>query len=422
MRSKINLFFLFLLLISSTYCQEKTINDIKIRGAKKTKITFLKSFLKTKKGAVLDSVILNKDLNKLKKLPAISHAYYQVFLSHNSAYNVFVYVEENKTIIPEVNVWTTTNKQVAYKIGLYDFNFLGRNMTFGGFYQNNGYNSYGINFKAPYLFSSKLGLAINYQNWTSEEPLYFDKGSAKNYEYNNISFEILGLYEFNSKNNIQLGANYFREKYALISEVTDTKIPQQLDTYKLLSKFVYSYNNLDYHYQYIDGFKSEFYGQFVSSESKHQDDFLIAWNDFFYYKRVGKRGNWANRLRIGLSSNNKSPFAPFALDNNINLRGVGILVDRGTGSIVYNTEYRHTFYEKSWFVLQGNVFLDSGTWREPGGELNDFTNSDNIKIYSGIGLRFIHKKIFNAIFRIDYGYGLTKNSSKGWVFGIGQYF
>jgi hypothetical protein len=63
---------------------------------------------------------------------------------------------------------------------------------------------------------------------------------------------------------------------------------------------------------------------------------------FFYFKRVGAKGNWANRLRLGLASNDNTPFAPFALDNNVNLRGVGILVDRGTGSFVLNTEYRHT--------------------------------------------------------------------------------
>ena len=42
---------------------------------------------------------------------------------------------------------------------------------------------------------------------------------------------------------------------------------------------------------------------------------------------------------------------------------------------------------------------------------------DNVKIYPGLGLRFIHKKIYNAIFRIDYGYGITKDATKGLVFG-----
>jgi hypothetical protein len=149
---------------------------------------------------------------------------------------------------------------------------------------------------------------------------------------------------------------------------------------------------------------------------------VIGWNDFHLYKRLGKSGNWASRLRLGLSSNNDTPFAPFSVDNNINIRGVGNTIDRGTGSIVLNTEYRHTLYEKNWFVMQGNVFLDSGTWRNPGGDLSDFTNADNVKVYSGLGLRFIHKKIFNAIFRIDYGFGISKNGTQGLVFGIGQYF
>ncbi|CAN0603634.1 unnamed protein product, partial [Ectocarpus sp. 12 AP-2014] len=48
--------------------------------------------------------------------------------------------------------------------------------------------------------------------------------------------------------------------------------------------------------------------------------------------------------------------------------------------------------------------------------------SENLRIYPGVGLRFMHKRIFNAIFRIDYGYGITKDGDNGIVFGIGQYF
>ena len=117
-----------------------------------------------------------------------------------------------------------------------------------------------------------------------------------------------------------------------------------------------------------------------------------------------------------------SPFAPFALDNNINLRGVGNIIDRGTGSFVINTEYRYTIYEKKWFVLQSNTFVDLGSWRKPGGNWNDFVASENFRIFPGVGLRFIHKTFFNAIFRIDYGIGIHENGAKGLVFGIGQYF
>ena len=107
-------------------------------------------------------------------------------------------------------------------------------------------------------------------------------------------------------------------------------------------------------------------------------------NDFEYFKRIGSRGNWANRLRLGYASNTNSPFAAFALDNQLNIRGVGNVVDRGTASIVFNTEFRLTLYEKGWFALQGNTFIDAGTWREPGGEFSDLIDGTNASLFSGL--------------------------------------
>ncbi len=420
MKQKLILHFLLLFLCFKVQSQEKIVFDIKIKGIKRTKASFIKSLLKTKKGTTLDSLTLNKDIKQLKRLPAVGHAYYQIFYSHENLYNVFIHIEENFTVIPDLAFWTTTNNRFAYKLGVYDYNFLGRNIALGGFYQNNGYNTYGISLRAPNLFSKKLGLAINHQNWKSEEPLFFDNQTA-NYLYNNISSEILGLYQVNPNHLLTFGMNYFTEKYQYLTGATSSEVPQNLEVDKVLYKLLYDYNNLEYYFHYVEGFKSSLTVQYVTSTNNFQDTFFITWNDFFYYDRVGEKGNWANRLRIGLSSNNDSPFAPFALDNNVNLRGVGILVDRGTGSIVYNTEYRHTFYDKKWLTIQGNAFFDAGTWRQPGGELNDFFKDRNVRLFSGVGLRFINKKIYNAVFRIDYGFSL-KNQTKGLVFGIGQYF
>jgi len=414
--------FFFLIFSSLVFSQENIINDVKIQGAKKIKNSFILKLLETKKGAVLDSSSIEKDIIILKRLPALSHADYQVFHSHENFYSVFINVEENFTILPEVNFWTTTNKQFAYKVGLYDYNFLGRNIAFGAFYQNNGFDSYGINFRAPNFFSKQWGLALNYQNWKSEEPLYVGNEIA-NYLYNNISFEVLGLYQINSKNLFNFGMNLFHEKYQYLFGHKVTSEDLALD--KVLFKFLYSFDNLDYYYQYVNGFKSVLYAQFVTSDNIYQKDFFIAWNEFFYHKRIGEKGNWANRLRFGLASNENTPFAPFALDNNVNLRGVGILVDRGTGSIVLNTEYRQTIYDKKWLAIQTNIFVDSGSWRNPGGNLNDFFKSENLRLYSGLGLRFISKKIYNATFRIDYSFQIFQKpgqSNGGLVFGIGQYF
>ena len=112
----------------------------------------------------------------------------------------------------------------------------------------------------------------------------------------------------------------------------------------------------------------------------------------------------------------------FAVDNELNIRGVGSTIDRGTAALVLNTEYRHTLYEKGWFVIQSNVFLDAGTWRNPGGNLGELFDGSTVRFYPGVGIRFIHKRIFNAVFRLDYGNGIGPNATRGIVFGIGQYF
>jgi len=396
--------------------------SLQLRGLKKTKPPFVRKIVEIKAGVALDSLQLDKDIIRLKRLPGVSHAYYQVFLTDTgNGYNVFYDIEENYTLIPSVNIWTATNDQFSYKVGLYDFNFLGKGIAFGGFYQNNGYDTYSINFRAPYLFSNKLGLSASYQDWKSEEPLYFKEQSA-NYLYNNKSIEVLGLYELNTANKFNIGVSVFNEIYQYISGDIPVEVPRNLDLDKLLLKLVYDFDKLNYSYQYVSGFRSMLTLESVTSNNKMQDDFFIGWNDLFFFKRISDKGNWANRLRLGIATNSESPFAPFALDNNLNVRGVGNLIDRGTAVILLNTEYRHTIYEKNWFALQGNAFLDSGTWRTPGGNFDDFVDSENIKIYPGVGLRLIHKKIYNAIFRIDYGVGLGENSSKGIVFGIGQYF
>ncbi len=416
------IFSFFFLISAMCFSQENLVFSLEVQGNKKLKTAFVKKIARVKANHVLDSTIIENDIKRIKRLPGVSHAYYQVFKSHENFYKVFYNIEENFTIIPSVNVYTSNNNEFAYRLGLYEFNLLGRNITFGGFYQKDVYSSYAINFRAPYLFSRKLGLALNFQDLTTQEPIFFNNTTA-DYRYQNRSKEILGLYEFNFKHRMELGFSLFTEDYKYKSGATNASIPQSLILDKHLIKAIYEHNNLDYNYQYVSGFRSVFNGQYVGVNGTSKlPEFVIAWNDFIYFKQIATKGNWANRLRVGFSSNINSPFSPFAVDNNLNIRGAGNTIDRGTGAIVLNSEYRHTLLEKGWFVLQGNAFVDAGSWRNPGGKLADFTKASNIRINPGLGLRFMHKSIFNAIFRIDYGIGITKNDAKGFVFGIGQYF
>ena len=418
---KKSIIILFYLLTTFCWSQNNTITEIEFTGIKRCNITFLHKLLSVKKGNTLDTTLIKKDIKKLQSLVAIANANY-LLKEINGNYKLTYQLEENLTIIPQLNVWTVNNK-LSYNIGLFEYNLFGRNIKLGGFYQNNGYDSYGGTFAAPYLFSKKWGLSAEYQNWTSEEPLYFEDLSA-NYRYNNERIELLVMHELNGKNSVALGGDLFKEKYDYKNgdDSLDASIPRNLEQDKAMLKLVYSYDNLKYDYYLLSGFKSILNLQTVATENNFNNLFLIGFNDFLFFKRFGLKGNFATRIRLGLASNIDSPFAPFALDNNLNIRGVGNTIDRGSASAVWNIEYRQTIIEKKWFVLQANIFTDAGSWRNPGGEISEIIDPDNFRIYAGGGLRFMHKKIYNAIFRIDYGYGLTDKNSGGIVIGIGQYF
>ncbi|WP_139956776.1 POTRA domain-containing protein [Flavicella sediminum] len=407
------------------FSQNNTIENFEISGNKKIKMAFLKRVINLQEGSVLDSAVVERDIRFLKRLPSVANASYTIEKKQNGQYRVVYQLVENFTIIPSFNVYTSNNGEFAYRIGLSEFNLFGKNMVFGGFFQKDIYNSYGIHFKAPYLFSKKMGLSLAYKDFTTQEPVFFEPRNPVDFKYNNVSYEAMLSYELDIKNKFEIGVNLFTEDYEFKRTEGDERPDPpitELITDKQLYKFVYEYNNVSYDYQYVSGFKNIFNYQYVTTNDETASPkFSIAWNDFLYYKRYGVSGNLACRLRLGLATNNNSPFAPFSLDNNVNIRGVGNTIDRGTGVVVLNTEYRQTLFERNSFSLQGNAFVDSGSWRNPGGDLGDFSQSENIRVFSGVGLRFIHKKIFNAVFRIDYGFGLTENT-QGMVFGIGQYF
>lgn len=411
---------LFVFISTYSYSQIQIVNTIEFSGAKRMDTNFLLKIIHSKEGAVLDSIVLKNDIQILNRLNGISKAEFVVVNKDSNSVALNFMITENFSLIPTVSAWTT-DEIGAYRIGLYDFNFLGKNNTIGGFYQYNGFHSYGINFSSPQFFSPKFGIGINMQKLSTKEPIFFSNSKA-NYQYTITSFEAIANYRINIKNELKLGFTLFNEKYQYIDGATAANMPLYLNIDKQLIKAQYNFDNVTFDYYLVKGFRSNLYLQFVVSETNFQDKFVIGWNDFTFYKRVGNKGNWASRLRLGLSTNSESPFSPFSVDNNVNLRGVGNIIDRGTGTVVLNTEFRKTLYEKNWFVLQGNAFVDSGTWRNPGGDFSDFTKEKNIRVYPGLGIRFIHKRIFNAVFRLDYGYGITKDASKGFVFGVGQYF
>jgi hypothetical protein len=412
------LFFIFLTI--KCFSQENQIDTIIFTNNKKTKSSFLSEIIISRTLSKLDSLSIQKDLIIMSRLNGISNVTYAVSKNDKNNYVLEYIVTEKLTIIPSL-VIAKNIKSGSYKLGIDDYNFAGKNITFGVFYLYNEFNSFGVRYVSPFFFSSKYGLEGFVQTVNTREPIFFS-GQTSDYKFNNTSFEFSGIYRKNYKNNFKLGLGAFAETYTYLEGFQNLDFPSRFNKTKYFTKFQYFNENVKYNFYQLNGLKNSFVFQNIITGNDFKNPFMIITNDLVYYKKFKTNTNWASRLRIGFSSNDFSPFSAFAIDNNINIRGVGNLVDRGTATLIFNSEIRQTLFERKWFALQGNAFVDSGTIRNPGENLNTLFENKNIRIYPGLGLRFIHKNIFNAIFRIDYGIGITPNSSKGFVFGIGQYF
>ena len=219
---------------------------------------------------------------------------------------------------------------------------------------------------------------------------------------------------------------FFKERYLVIigdPENEGVTNPLEPERSKQFIRGSYEYVDIDIEYHNLSGVRNFFDSSFfVGGGGLLQTDYILS-NNTQYYKRIGEHGNWASQLQLQYTNPVKgTSFVPLIIDNQLNTRGSGNTIDRGTASIALNTEYRHTFIEKEWFVLQGNAFLDASGIQRPEQDLDDIFSEDRFRVYPGLGIRLIHKRIFNAVLRFDYGFNATGNGDNGFVFGIGQYF
>ncbi len=409
----------FLLLFGSCLTTAQVlVREVKFEGLEKTKEDFVEQFVQTGVGDQLDSLVLEADRQRLANLEMLANA--EVAIVHDAkGATVTFQCQEVRTLLPIIN-FGGVEDNVWFLVGVTEANMLGRGHKFLTYYQYYDRSSVSASLFLNRMNKTKWSMLLNFVKWSTEEPLFFDDGTAY-YNYDNFTYGAGVLYHFNFLSNVELSTAYFTEEYNRVDEAPIEGAPQHEMTQKQLVKVIYRLNKLNYHYFYLKGIRNTLNVEAVFSYDG-DPAFQIIFDDFRMFHRVGRSGNIGNRWRVGISSNHDTPFAPFVLDSYVNIRGVGNRVDRGTAVVTMNNEYRHAVFEGQKLALQLVGFSDFGTWRTPGGELSELVDPDNFLWFCGAGARFIHKEIFNAILRIDYGVEVISPRHRGFVIGIGQYF
>lgn len=401
---------------STDVLAQTVIDDITFEGLKKTKPSYLIKFIACKVGDTLNTHLIEKDVQTLRNLNLFLKVDVTIENKLSKATIVFK-LKEALSVLPLVqfggikgNFW--------FQLGVIDLNWQGKGKVLGGYYRYDDRHSFQGFLQTPYLKGSHWGYEFSFLKLSSIEPIYFN-GNTVDYNYDNVTVEFLPRYEFRFGHNILFGLAYLNESYDALQQVND--FPLHVDENKLIFKAVHHLKKIDYFFHYLNGYSNQlFIESVITSDSDRV--FWKFFNETKYFARIGKMGNLATRFRMGLSTNNGSPFAPFVLDSYINIRGVGNRVSRGTGELVLNVEYRHTLLDKKSGAIQGIFFLDTGSWRTIGENIGSLFEKSNINSYSGLGVRVYSKKIYNLVVRADYAWNLRRKNENGIVLGIGQYF
>ncbi|MFK7979801.1 MAG: BamA/TamA family outer membrane protein [Saprospiraceae bacterium] len=409
---------------NSLLAQEKTgeiIDHLKFEGLKKTQESFLLFFLESLPGTPITAAAIESDIQTLKNISGIGNASYRVD-TFGAQIHLVYRVEEVKTLLPIIN-FGGIKGNLWFQAGFTDINWRGKGQNLSAAYQNNDRRHSGqIFYKVPWYKAKPWGFSASLTKWSSREPVFFSAGTV-NYDYDNNSIALSVIRHLGYRRNLELGGTFFIEKYTK-SELQFLDTPPGPATFrqpKYLSKLVYNEDFLNYHLFYLKGYSWRLAMQNVyNTVDKNWFNTLQFQGRAF--RRFGNKGNLAMRLRLAISTNNETPFAPFVVDSHVNLRGVGNRIDRGTAQAVFNAEYRQTIYEANKWGAQLVAFSDIGTWRKPGGDFNDLWNSDHFRHFIGGGFRIIYQKVFGGILRVDYGFDVFNKNQNGIVIGLGQYF
>ncbi|MEM6320805.1 MAG: hypothetical protein AAF960_24275 [Bacteroidota bacterium] len=398
-----------------------TIDQIQFEGIEKTESSYLLHFLEALPRQPTKETEIQTDLQRLNNLSAIGNVTYRLDTT-NAKTRLIYEVQEVKTFLPIIN-FGGIEGNLWFQVGFTDIHWQGKGQTLSAYYQNNDRRHTGqIFYKIPWYRGKPWGFSASLTKWSSREPVFFSEGTV-NYDYDNNSAALSVIRHFGYRRSLELGGTYFIETYTKsnLQFLDNPPGPTSFRQPKYLSKLEYNEDFLDYHSFYLKGYSWRFRMQNVFNTS-YKDWFNSFQFQGRQFTRLGDRGNLAMRLRMAISTNNETPFAPFVVDSQVNIRGVGNRIDRGTGQFVYNLEYRHTLFEENRWGGQVIAFSDLGTWRNPGGTFDDLLDRDNFRHFIGGGVRLIYKRIYGAVLRIDYGFDVYNKNQNGIIIGLGQYF
>lgn len=396
---------------------------VTFEGNKRTKADFLMKVLAIDT-LNYDADALETGIQRLKNLPILVGVRANIQTSQERV-AVAITIEEGLVTWPLINFGGVVGNR-WFLLGLSDFNLSGRAIQSTAFYRNiDGEHNAFLSVHAPFFRGSSFGGGLEIQRYAAIEPLFFGQDAPRiNYVYSNINLAATLSYLFDYQHRIAFGFSYLHEDYEAIEPTAVAQsfdFPARASKDKYVLRVGHDLNRINFHGYEREGWSFVQQFQLINDFGSYANPFMMYWMEGRFFERLN-RFNLAVQGRLGLSSNAINPFAPFVLDSQLNIRGAGNRVDRGTATAVLNTELRMRLFQTRKLATQGVVFSDLGNWRKPGGSLDELAKTLNLQHFVGGGVRLIYTKSQLATLRIDYGVNTQDRAQRGFVVGVGQFF
>lgn len=396
---------------------------VEFEGNERTKSDFLIQVLGCD-SLNFDAGDFEAGLRRLKNLAVLVDAN-ATLTSTDTVVTAVVRVEEAAVVWPIFSFGGVVDNR-WFMAGVSDYNTGGRAIQSTAFYRNidGEHNAY-LSVDVPLVRQTRLGYGVEIQRYAAIEPLFFSAGAAGvPYRYANFTLAPRLSYAFDFQHRLVLGLSYLRERYERLSAVSDMG-NQGLIANAIKNKYLFqathTLNRVNVFAEQREGWSISQQFHLINDLGERSNPFTMYWIEGSYFARF-KKWNLALRGRLGVSDNEVNPFAPFVLDSQLNIRGAGNRVDRGTATAVMNAEVRCTVLRGKRLGMQAIAFSDLGNWRKPGGELDELISTQNVKHFTGLGLRLFYTRSQLAILRVDYGVNSMNRAERGLVIGLGQFF
>ena len=397
------------------------VNSIEITGPHKVDKDFILARILTKLKEPTDWNKLNEDQIRLNRLNGIQHTVIEIDTLPDESLNIRYDIVGQKTIKPQVGLGFIDDSY-WYQLGAAEYNLGRKNQTLLGYFlSQDGRPNGKLYYENSNYKGKQWGFWANAFHNASFEPLFFDSGRV-DYRYDLTGLGLGGINYFGLLDKLSYSVTFFNEAYNKInlsSENTDG--PDNISLRKLLFSVSYLHDKLKYDFFYRSGFQHQLLIQNVQTFGEELPFFSIAYEGR-HFIRPNPKTNIAGQLRLAVSTNNDTPFAPFVLDSNYNLRGVGNRVDRATAQLVLNLEIRQTIYRHHLLAIQMVAFSDTGSWRPPGENITSVFKAGNLRSFFGGGVRLVLTKVYDSVIRLDYGIDILNIKEQGFVLGFGQFF